>query len=158
MLNDKYSKAYTQVLEIIKYFPKEEYNKIPKEKIEFYKNNMDKDYKFTINPKIDLAEQNVSNEAGAVIIKLFRDYFATEKQKEKLEEIIKLNQKKSELEKREKYNPEDLFKKYDTDKKDNTIISNKDEENFKSTALVEYKEKFFIRFKNFILKLLHLKN
>ena len=30
--------------EIIKYFPEEEYAKIPKEKIEFYKNNMDKDY------------------------------------------------------------------------------------------------------------------
>mgnify|MGYP007072994665 FL=1 len=32
-----YSKAYTEVFEIIKYLPKEEYNKIPKDKIEFYK-------------------------------------------------------------------------------------------------------------------------
>ena len=28
MINSTYSKAYTEVLEIIKYFPEEEYNKI----------------------------------------------------------------------------------------------------------------------------------
>ena len=36
MINSTYSRAYTEVLEIIKYFPEEEYSKIPKEKIEFY--------------------------------------------------------------------------------------------------------------------------
>lgn len=35
MINSKYAKAYTEVLEIIKYFPQEEYDKIPKEKIAF---------------------------------------------------------------------------------------------------------------------------
>ena len=43
-MNNNYSKAYTEVLEIIKYFPEEEYSKIPKEKIDFYKKNMDKNY------------------------------------------------------------------------------------------------------------------
>ena len=37
MVNNKYSRAYKEVLEIIQYFPEEEYNKIPKEKIDFYK-------------------------------------------------------------------------------------------------------------------------
>ena len=54
-----YSKAYTEVLEIIKYFPKEEYNKIPKDKIEFYKNNMDINYEFHIDPSIELEKQNI---------------------------------------------------------------------------------------------------
>ena len=44
MINTIYAKAYTEVLEIIRHFPQEEYNKIPKEKIEFYKNNMDKNH------------------------------------------------------------------------------------------------------------------
>ena len=43
-MNNNYSKAYTEVLEIIKYFPEEEYSRIPKEKIDFYKKNMDKNY------------------------------------------------------------------------------------------------------------------
>jgi len=154
MVNNIYAKAYTEVLEIIKYFPKEEYDKIPKEKIEFYKNNMDTNYKFSINPEIDLAEQNVSKETGAIIVKLFRDYFATEEQKEQLKELIRLNEKKSEIEKKEKYNPDYLFKNKDNTERmgENVSVTTQ------VTSLVEYKENFFTRFKIFIMKLLHIKN
>lgn len=154
MNNSNYSKAYKEVLEIIKYFPEKEYNKIPKEKIEFYEANMDKEYNFSIDPTIDLSEQNISKEANAIIVTLFQDYFATEEQKIKIREILALNQQKLEIEKSQKYNSNDLFKNKNTDK----IVSEKQENTTKETALVEYKENFFIRFKNFILKLLHIKN
>ena len=153
MINTIYAKAYTEVLEIIKHFPEEEYNKIPKEKIEFYKDNKDNDYVFVINPEIDLSEQNISPEANAIIVNLFRDYFATEEQKVKIKEILDLNQKKEEQEKREKYNPDDIFKKANK----NTEITNiETSENNTNTALIEYKESFFSRFKNFIFKILHI--
>ena len=32
MINSTYAKAYTEVLEIISYFPEDEYSKIPKDK------------------------------------------------------------------------------------------------------------------------------
>lgn len=147
MINSKYAKAYTEVLEIIKYFPEEDYNKIPKKKIEFYKENMDKNYDFTINPDIDLSEQNLSPEANAIIVTLYRDYFASEEQKQKIKEILELNEKKAEQEKREIYNPDNLF-----------INNNRQKNNVQEKALVEYEENFFIKFKNFIMKLLHLKN
>ena len=151
MINNIYAKAYTEVLEILKYFPEEEYKKIPVEKINFYKSNMDKDYKFTINPEVDLANQNISKEANAIIVRLYRDYYATEEQKFKINEILDLNQKKEELEKRKKYNPDDIFK--------NNQQINTDNENLDTTTqLVEYKENFFVRFKKFIFKLLHLNN
>ena len=150
MINSKYAKAYTEVLEIIKYFPKEEYNKIPKEKIEFYKNNMDIDYNFTINPEIDLSEQNISPEANAVIINLFTECYATENQKVKIKQILDLNQEKEEQEKREKYNPNDIFNKPEKEKNNIREVA----EN--NTALIEYKESFFIKFKNFIFKILHI--
>lgn len=150
MVNNKYAKAYKEVLEIIKYFPENEYNKIPKEKIEYFKNNMDKNYEFRIDPNIDLSKQKISNEANAIIVTLFEDYFATEEQKAKIKEILKLNQKKEEQEKREKYNPDDIFK--NANKIENT------QNNEQETALIEYKENFFTKFKNFVLKLLHLKS
>ena len=153
MINSTYAKAYREVLEIIKYFPKEEYVKIPKEKIEFYKNNMDRDYNFAINPEIDLSEQNISPEANAIIINLFTDYYATEKQKIKIKEILDLNQKKEEQEKREKYNPDNIFKK--VEKAPNTSIEIETTES-NNTALIEYKEPFFAKFKNFVLKILHI--
>ena len=149
MINNTYAKAYTEVLEILKYFPEEEYKKIPIEKINFYKSNMDKEYKFTINPEIDLANQNISKEANAIIVSLYRDYYATEEQKVKINEILDLNQKKEELEKRKKYNPDDIFR--------NNQQLNRDIENLDTTTqLVKYKENFFVKFKNFIFKLLHI--
>ena len=149
MINNTYAKAYTEVLEILKYFPEEEYKKIPIEKINFYKSNMDKEYKFTINPEIDLANQNISKEAKAIIVSLYRDYYATEEKKVKINEILDLNQKKEELEKRKKYHPDNIFK--------NKQQVNKDTENLNATTqLVKYKENFFVKFKNFIFKLLHI--
>lgn len=147
MINSKYAKAYKEVLEIIKYFPEDELNKIPQEKIDYYKENMDKEYKFEINPKIDLSEQNISKEACAIIVTLFRDYFATKEQKKKLEEIIKLNKIKLEKEKKNKYNPDDLFKS-----NNNENIN----QNNKETVLVAYKESFFTKFKKFVFRILHI--
>ena len=152
MINSNYRKAYKEVLEIIRYFPEKEYAKIPKEKIDFYKNNMDKNYNFTIDPEIDLSEQNISSEANAIIVNLFTDYYATEEQKVKIKEILDLNQKKEEQAKREKYNPDDIFKKINKEEKDNEEVL----ANTSNTALIEYKKSFFTKFKNFIFKILHI--
>lgn len=143
MMNNKYAKAYKEVMEIIKYFPEEEYNKISKERIDFLKEHMDKEYIFSINPDIDLSKQNISKEANAIIITIFQDFFATEEQKKKINEILEVNERKAEQIKMEKYNPDSLFKK----------IRNEEE-----TSLIEYKENFFTKFKKFILRLLNLNN
>ena len=141
-----------EILEIIKYFPKDEYSKIPKEKIEFYKNNMDKDYSFKINPEIDLSEQNISPEANAIIINLYTSYFATEEQKNKIEEILNLNQQKDDQLKREKYNPDNIFKKENKEIIEESENSNSSSEN----SLIEQKETFFTKFKKFIFKIFHI--
>ncbi len=150
MINNIYAKAYTEVLKIISHFPDEELAKIPVEKIEFYKNNMDKDYNFTIDPEIDLEKQNISKKANAIIVNLFQDYFATEEQK--IKEILDLNQRKEEQEKKEKYNPNDIFKKKEKNESSNALTS----ESNSNTALIEYKESFFEKLKNFIFKILHI--
>ena len=151
-MNNLYAKAYVEVLEIISHFPKEDYKKIPSEKIQFYEKNKDKSYKFKINPEIDLEIQNISKEAKAIIINLFTDYFATKEQKDKIQEILELNKKINEQEKREKYNPDYIFKKVNKFEQDDI----KTPKNTTNTALIEYKESFFTRFKNFIFKILHI--
>lgn len=151
MINNTYAKAYTEILEIIKYFPKEEYSKIPIEKIHFYRKHMDKNYNFTINPEIDLSKQNISKEAKAIIVTLYRDYYATEKQKNLISQILDLNQKNEETEKRIKYNPDNIFN-------NNKNEDNKIQTLNTTTQLVEYKENFFTKFKKFILGLINFKN
>ena len=143
-MNNKYAKAYTEVLEILSYFSKEEYSKIPKEKIEFYKNNMDRNYEFKINPEIDLSEQHISKETNAIMISLFRDYFATEKQKEKLKTLLNQNQSIQEQAKAKEYNTNNLFK----NKKQENVKENVTTTQF---AMVKYKKNIFNRIINKII-------
>lgn len=93
-MNNLYAKAYTEVLEIINHFSEDEYKKIPKEKIDFYEKHKDRKYDFKINPNIDLAEQNISRKANAILVSLFRDYFATAKQKE-IKELVTAESRKA---------------------------------------------------------------
>ena len=55
-----------------------------------------------------------------MIVILFRDYFATPKQKDILNNLLKQNQQKTDKEKYEKYNPNDIFK----NRKDEIITNN----------------------------------
>ncbi len=98
-MNEKYAKAYVEVLEILNHLPKEEYSKIPKERIEYFNQYKDMQYNFRINPNIDLSEQNLLKETEIVMVILFRDYFASEKQKEVLKNLLKQNYDKKEKEK-----------------------------------------------------------
>ena len=117
-MNNKYAKAYTEVIEIISHFSDEEYSRIPKEKIEYYEENRDKNYIFKLDPNVDLSEQNISREANAILVSLYRDYFASETEKQKINTVLNINQQKLEEEKREKYNPEKLFENNKEDNKE----------------------------------------
>lgn len=106
MVDNKYAIAYSEVLEILKHIPLEDYNKIPKTKIEFFKTNADNEYTFNYDPSKTLEEQNVSNITKGIIILLFRDYWATEIQRNKI--IAKQNYDRMKLEEK-KYNPDNIF-------------------------------------------------
>lgn len=109
MVSVEYANAYSEVLEILKYISKEDYEKIPNSKIELFETNHNKEYIFKYNPNKTLDEQNVSKTAKAIIAILFRDYWATEIQKEKI--ITKQNYDRKQLEeKKERYNYDNLFK------------------------------------------------
>ena len=110
MVSVEYANAYSEVLEILKYISKEDYEKIPNSKIELFETNHNKEYIFKYNPNKTLDEQNVSKTAKAIIAILFRDYWATEIQKEKI--ITKQNYDRKQLEekKKERYNSDNFFK------------------------------------------------
>ena len=46
---EEYAKSYTELLEILKYFSKESLEKLPKENIEMYNLEKDKNYKVQPN-------------------------------------------------------------------------------------------------------------
>ena len=148
MIDIKYANAYTEVLEILKYIPIEDYNKIPKSKIEVFEENCNKKYKFIYNPSKTLEEQNVSEGGQAIIGLLFRDYWATEEQKNKIIKKQNYDRQQIEILKRQQYTPDDIFKK---------DINIDPLENNTNKSLIKYKETLFAKFKNFIFKILHMK-
>lgn len=110
MIDIEYANAYSEVLEILKYIPIEDYDKIPKNRINLFKTYANKDYAFCYNTTKTLEEQNVSKIAKGIIAILFRDYWATEIQKEKI--IAKQNYDRMQIieEKKEIYNYDNNFK------------------------------------------------
>ena len=127
-----YSKAYTEVLEIMTYLPEEEQSKIPMERIEFYFENRDENYDFHYNENIPFNEQQILPETQAIIITLFRDYYATDEQKEKLEKILNHNDLIRQEKINEVFNYESFFKQDEKSnngvKKDVDVESNENQE------------------------------
>ena len=120
MITKEYAMAYTEVIEILKYVPDEDVKKIPEEKLEFYKTNMDKEYSYKLDMTKEFEEQEMSDVTKAILANIFRDYWATPHQRERIEAKEKYDLEKLEEEKREKYNPDSIFK----NKKEETFVEN----------------------------------
>lgn len=146
-MEQQYRMAYREVIEILKHIPQEEFNKIPKSIIDFFENNKDQNYFFTYDVSKTLVEQKVLRETNSIIVALYKDYFANENQKEKIDIILNNNEKKHENELMEKYKGKDIFKK----QKISTIDNEK-----KTQNIIKYEESFFKkiikRIKNFFEK------
>ena len=152
MKDNLYAKACTEVLEILSHFSEEDFSKIPSDKIEFFEKNKDKDYEYKIDPDVDLSKQYISDEANAIIVGLYKEYFATEHQKNVIDDILKHNQVLEDREKSVKYNPDDLFK----DKEEIKFDNNVEDEYDAITDLIERKESFLEKLKRFIFKIFHI--
>lgn len=136
-MNNTYSLSYVEVLEILKHIPKEDYEKIPKEKIEFYENNKDKNYVYIYNP----VNPKISRKTDAILINLYKNYIAKDDEKEKINHILKLNEMKNEQEKQENFDLNNIFDNKKSEIKNNNV----------DTLPVEKKRE--TRFKKFIDKI-----
>ena len=148
MIAKEYAMAYKEVIEILKYVPDEDIKKIPKEKIDFYKKNVDKEYNYKLDMTKEFEEQEMSDITKAILANIFRDYWATPYQKERIEAKEQSDMEKLEEEKRQKYNPDNIFK----DRKEETTVEN-------TNLPVEIKEEtFFKKLISFIKRLFNKSN
>lgn len=152
-MEDNYPKAYKEVIEILNFVPKESVNKIPKTMIKTFKTNMDNDYDFTIDINKSFEEQDLLDETKAILANIFRDYWATPYQKERIEAKEKHDRQKIEEEKKVKYNI-DVFNKRKIEK-DN--INEQQEQEMNSLPIEVKKEKFYYKIIKFFKKIFHVK-
>lgn len=133
MENLEYANAYSEVNEILKSISKEDYEKIPKSKIELFKKCSNPNYKFNYNPNLTLEKQNVSKRARAIIAILFRDYWATDIQRNKIVKMQKNEFSRLEMEKEKKYDVNNIF---------NNAKKNKENTTSDNEGIIIYKKSF----------------
>ena len=141
-MTKEYNKAYKEVLEVLKYMLQEEREKIPQKMIQMFKEKMDSNHKFKYDESKKFDEQELLIETKAILSNLFRDYWATSEQRDRILSKQNRDRIKIEEQKKEKYNPDNIFKKRNQENEiEENIIQNE-------VALVEYKESIFRRFIN----------
>ena len=106
------------------------------------------DYNPEYDSKLNLEQQNIKRETLAMIALFHLNYWCkSDTEKNELKEIFKTNEEKHQAEIREKYNPDNLFKKHRTRQEEYTVTN--------EVAMVEYKEPLIKRIINKIKKIFH---
>lgn len=109
--NEEYSKSYTELIEILKYFSKSDLMKIPKNVLTRYIRDKDNNYNFSYNPDLDIDEQSVSKLTQILLANLYIKYFADENEQEYIKNKDKEELSLIEKQKQEEYNIETIFNK-----------------------------------------------
>ena len=90
----KQSQVYSEVYAVLCALNDEYLKKTPQDILDKINNRRDKDYRFHIDENIPLTDQNLSNEAIAMLAVLKLDYWCKSKEeKEELELLLKANDK-----------------------------------------------------------------
>ncbi len=144
MIDKNYAKAYAEIDVIIENALTDLTSRIPKSFIKFIKENKQKDYTFKLDSLKPLHEQNMMEETKAILTIMYRDFFCSQEEKEKINDILLKNDNKYNQELEEKYNADLLFKDH---KKEINIST--------SQQLVIYDENknIFHKLKNFFKKI-----
>ena len=93
MVQEKnFSIMCSEVLEVLKYCPKRYINKIPTNMKMLLNDNKDFNHKIKINPNESIFNQPIIEETIIMIFIIFRNYWATQKEKEEIDEILNENE------------------------------------------------------------------
>ena len=141
-MNKSTMEAYAEVDEVLGLMNKKYVDLIPLKLRTLFKEKKSNDYIKEITANKSLKEQNLKKETLSILAVLNYHYWCKDEENKK--QLIKLyaeNEKKYQEEIREKYNPDNIFKKEKDKNLEENIIENE-------VALVEYKESRFSKLIN----------
>lgn len=141
--------AYSEVNEVLKHLVAEDYEKIPKEEIDFFEKYKDPSHEFVYDDSKSFEEQTISKKAYIILLKLYMDYIFNKEECKIIEEILNLNEAKVEKEKEINFdkNP------FPNSKKSEQNMENKQEETKTNAEILNVekpKENIFVRIWNTI--------
>lgn len=148
MIENTCYNAYTEVYEILSYMPISYVQKIPNELLNLFEKKRNKEYKYNVDTKKKINEQDMLVKTKAILSTLYKEYWADSSTKEKI--LQKEEKERIEYQNalREKYNPENIFQ---TNNYSKETTQNKSNKTLNSNDTIEiYKDNFW---KKFISKL-----
>ena len=128
--------AYTEVYKVLSNLVKEDYQKIPPDVIKAIEENRNEEYEFELDDDLELKDQKLLPETKAILFNIFRDYLATEEQKQKIIKMQNEERTKNEMKKRQIYDS-DVFNNKDIKSEENI------ETKIENVKMIEYRESFF---------------
>ena len=145
-MNIKTTEIYSEVYQVLNLLGNEYIDKLPNSLFNLLKEKRNVNYNPQYTEDIPLNKQNIKKESIAIIALIHLNYWCEdEKEKYELKQILKNNENKYQQELRNKYNPEDIFKKNNPE----NIVENQ-------TSIIEYKEPLYKKFINKIKSLFHI--
>lgn len=143
--------AYAEVDMILNLMDEKYVREIPEKLRTLFKSKKAKEYSKNIVDDKPLKEQNLNKETLSILAVLNYNYWCKdEKRKKELWDIYSENDRKYQQELREKYNPDDIFKKNNSPKYVENIS--------KEDTIIEYKESIVKKIINKIKSIFHINN
>lgn len=145
-MKQEYKESFAEVNEIIKLMPKELTDKIPNKFKYMLEKEKDKEYKANIYEPLE--ECKLKDETIIILGLIYRDFLCDPEERKRLQEkdAKELQEVKQEIEAelREKYNPDDIFKKKRQEKEEQELQTEE-----KSIAVID-EQKWYQKIFNII--------
>ena len=141
-MNVQTQEIYSEVYSILNLLGESYIKKLPISLVNMIKEERKQDYNPKYDLTINLEQQNIKRDSLSMIALFHLNYWCnSDEEKNELKKLFKTNEEKHQAEIREKYNPDNLFKKHNTESVAKNVEENK-------IAMVEYKDSIFKRFIN----------
>ena len=156
MVTNEFSDASAEIIEILKYLPQSDVEKVPQKLRSFFIKVANKNYVTKIDPNKSMQEQEIKEKTKDLIAVLYRNYWCSEEERTSLDKKLIENDKKYEEILRDKYNLDNIFEvkakvkeeHKEEIKEEKELIENTTQEMIKYTKL-NFLQKIFEKIKSF---------
>lgn len=147
MINQEYSLAISETLDILNHTKKADVEKISERFLKFLKENASKTYVSTIDFNKPLKEMNLNPKTIGILSIINKKFWCNDEQKKEFDRILKQNELIYQNELREKYNPDNIFKN-----RNNNIEESNNSFEERSIAIIP-QEKWYQKIFNIVKRL-----
>ena len=111
MISNEYSEAIAETLDILRHTRKGDIDKISHKFMQFLEENCSKTYKPELDHSKKIKDMKLKRKTKVLLAIIYKKFWCDSNQEKEFNRILKENETKHEKEKKEKFNPEDIFKK-----------------------------------------------